>query len=134
MKSNKQRREELKTKKLARAIKRTNLSRQRPLDAVNCNPGLLVPNNSYGTPEFVQRGFYIDVPFTCVSCGKEEVWTPSQQKWWYEVARGDTRTSANRCRNCRRKERERKNEARRIHLKGLERKQTQRSSKTESAS
>ena len=131
MKSNKQRRAELKTKKLTRAIKRSNVVRQRPLNAVNCNPMLLVPNNSYGTPDFVQRGFYIDVPFTCVRCGKEEVWTPTQQKWWFEVAKGDTRTSANRCRNCRRKERERKHEARRVHLDGLQRKAASLPTKTE---
>lgn len=122
MKSNKQRREELKSKKLMRDLKRSNKVRGRPLNAVNCNPDLLTPNNSYGTPDFVRDGYYVDQKFTCVDCGKEETWTPTQQKWWYEVAKGDTRTSANRCRNCRRKQRERKNEARRVHLEGLQKK------------
>ncbi|MFT3786282.1 MAG: zinc-ribbon domain containing protein [Tepidisphaeraceae bacterium] len=66
--------------------------------------------------------FYEDQPFTCVDCGKHEVWSAAQQKWWYEVAKGDVWTVAQRCRLCRRRERERKNEARSVHLEGLARK------------
>lgn len=87
-----------------------------------CNPALLAPYNSYGQPQFVWYGFYEDQPFDCVGCGKQEVWTATQQKWWYEVAKGDVNTGASRCRNCRRKERERVAEARRVHLEGLARK------------
>lgn len=79
----------------------------------------LAPNNSYDEPEFVKRGYYRDKPFTCRDCGKDQVWTASQQKWWFENARGDVFTQASRCRNCRRRERERRNAARRIHLDGL---------------
>lgn len=78
--------------------------------------------NSYSRgshPEFVERGYYEDEPFICRDCGKAEVWTASQQKWWFEVAKGAQFTRASRCRNCRRRERERRNEARRIHLEGL---------------
>lgn len=86
------------------------------------NVSVLAPTNSYGRPDFVQRGFYIDTTFTCKDCGKSEVWTSRQQKWWYEVAKGDMFTLATRCRPCRRKEGHRRTEARRIHLEGLERK------------
>jgi hypothetical protein len=58
------------------------------------------PNNSYGA-----RLYYEDTPFTCIDCGKEEVWTAEQQQWWYEVARGPIYSQANRCRECRRKRR-----------------------------
>src|SRR4051812_35983077 len=54
------------------------------------------PNNSYSPPEF-----YEDRPFICVDCGKEEVWTAAQQKWWYEVAKGPIYSRAVRCRACR---------------------------------
>jgi len=128
MKSNKQRREELKRKKAERATRRENRG------AIPVDVQKLAPDGSYDTPDFAQRGGYIDVPFQCIDCGKSEVWTATQQKWWYEVAKGGVWTTARRCRNCRCKERERKNEARRIHLEGLERKQTERSAKTKSTS
>ena len=86
------------------------------------NPGLLRPTNSYGIPDFVEREFYVDRPFRCKDCGKSELWTASQQKWWYEVAKGDVWTVAVRCRPCRRRERERKAQARRVHQEGLARK------------
>ena len=86
------------------------------------NPGLLRPTNSYDIPDFVRREFYVDRPFQCKDCGKWETWTASQQKWWYETAKGDVWTVAVRCRPCRRLERERKANARRIHQEGLARK------------
>ena len=54
------------------------------------------PNNSYSA-----RLYYEDMPFTCVDCGREEVWTAAQQQWWYEVAQGSIYTTAIRCRACR---------------------------------
>ena len=86
------------------------------------NATLLRPDNSYGFPDYVERGYYLDKPFTCKDCGKQEVWAATQQKWWYETAKGGVWTMATRCRLCRRRERERRNEARRVHLEGLERK------------
>jgi Probable zinc-ribbon domain len=86
------------------------------------NPSLLRPTNSYSIPDFVEREFYVDKPFRCKDCGKSEIWTASQQKWWYETAKGDVWTTAIRCRPCRRRERIRKGAARRIHQEGLARK------------
>ena len=127
MKSGKQRRLELDTKKKARAAKsaakRTASARAtRELEAargVSVNRELLAPHGSYSEPEFVTRGFYVDQPFQCVHCGKEEVWTAAQQKWWYEVAKGNVFTTARRCRACRRRERDRREESRRAHLEGF---------------
>ena len=68
----------------------------------------LAPNNSYGKPEFVERGYYLDRPFTCAGCDSEEIWTAAQQKWWYEVAKGYVYSLAKLCRACRRKKREKK--------------------------
>jgi len=86
------------------------------------NPTLLRPTNSYSIPDFVEREFYVDKPFQCKDCGKSEIWTASQQKWWYETAKGDVWTTAIRCRSCRRRERIRKADARRIHQQGVARK------------
>jgi putative zinc ribbon protein len=59
------------------------------------------PNNSYSPPTF-----YEDMPFTCVDCGAEELWTAEQQKWWYEEAKGPVQSTAVRCRACRQARRE----------------------------
>lgn len=125
MKSGKQKRAEIKAKRKAAGMRsHTNQPevRLRPVLGPPVNEALLAPNNSYGAPDFVYRGYYVDRPFRCVDCGKEEVWTGTQQKWWYEVAKGFAYSTAIRCRLCRRRERARRDEARRIHLQGLERK------------
>jgi hypothetical protein len=83
------------------------------------NPANLRPTNSYGTPEFVQRGYYVDRPFHCKACGSAQLWTDTQQKWWYESAKGDVWTVAILCRPCRQRERARKAAARETHLSGI---------------
>jgi Probable zinc-ribbon domain len=62
--------------------------------------------------------FYVDKPFTCRDCGVDQVWRATQQKWFYEVAKGDLSATAVRCLPCRRKERERKAKARADSLLG----------------
>ena len=53
--------------------------------------------NTYGDlPEF-----YIDRPFTCRVCGKEEIWKAESQKWYYEEAKGHTDALAVECHDCR---------------------------------
>lgn len=86
------------------------------------NTTKLAANNSYSTPDFVSRGFYMDEPFTCKDCGVEEVWRATQQKWWYETIQGDVWTTAVRCNACRKKENARKTLARKSHLEGLAKK------------
>ncbi len=127
MKSNKQRRRELKELQIKRKAKaialRENSNREKiPTDAVLCHSDLLAPSNSYGVPPFVTRGYYVDIPFQCVDCQKQEVWLATQQQWWYEVAKGNVESRANRCRSCRKIEHDRKIEARRIHLEGVAKK------------
>ncbi len=86
------------------------------------DPTALAPNNSYDEPDFVKRRYYLDQPFTCAGCSSPEVWTATQQKWWYEVAKGSLFATAKFCRTCRRKEQARRVEARRIHLEGIAKK------------
>lgn len=52
---------------------------------------------SFEQPTFAGR-FYLDWKFACKDCGKVEIWTGRQQKWWYEVARGEVEQVAVRCR------------------------------------
>jgi hypothetical protein len=130
VKSGKQRRTEILADRRARAEKNVaaRASRVAPgadLDEARtapCNPEALAPYNSYGVPPFVARGYYVDTGFACSGCQKEEVWRATQQKWWYEVAKGNVESRAKLCRACRRVERERRAEARRIHLDGVARK------------
>lgn len=73
----------VKGKAMAAAVELKNT----PCRMIPVNEKLLAPNNSYGAPDFVRRGYYTDRVFRCVDCGAEEVWTGTQQKWWYEVAK-----------------------------------------------
>lgn len=127
MKSNKQKRLELAAKRQRREKKAVVVATQTrslvPYGTVPVNPTALRPYVSYGAPLFVTRGFYVDQPFSCRDCGKEEIWTAAQQKWWYEIAKGEVWSGAIHCRACRRRERERKAEARRVHLEGVAKKQ-----------
>jgi len=102
--------------KAERAARRSSLA---PLDRLPVTLSLLTPSPILGLPQFVQRGCNVDEPFTCRDCGRAEVWTALQQKWWFEVAHGDIWTQAIRCRPCRARERLRRAEARRVHLEGL---------------
>jgi hypothetical protein len=103
-----------KEKRAAAVAERARRHKQRLLDEVDINAvavdatKLAGWERSYSTPLYVTRGFYVPIPFTCKDCGKAEVWTPRQQKWWYEEAKGEPFSSATRCRPCRRRQRDRK--------------------------
>lgn len=125
MKSGKQRREELKAKRANRAEKaKAEVVSDKIAAGVAVNVEALAPCNSYGIPDFVERGYYVDRDFVCEACGREETWTARQQKWWYEVAKGYVYSTAKLCRPCRRLERDRKAKARKVHLEGVDRKRS----------
>ena len=86
-----------------------------PIGALPADQAKLVHDNTYGP----RPRYYIDVRFTCVECGVEEVWTAADQKWWYEEAKGKIASTANRCATCRRKRRLRRSQERRVHIEGL---------------
>lgn len=132
MKSTKQRRTEIKTHRTERNKKRAERLKQEMLEvraryltdaagsgAVMVSKELLGHHVSYSDPEFLSRGTYLPMHFVCADCGKQEIWTGEQQKWWYEIAKGDLFSIAKRCRPCRAKERKRKADARQVHLDGL---------------
>ena len=66
--------------------------------------------------------YYVDEWFTCKDCGKEELWTAKQQQRWYEVQGGVIESIAIRCHDCRRKEKQRREAARKSHLEGITKK------------
>lgn len=133
-KTARQRREELKHRRanrraLAKAAVNTvspasvlKLRKNQPLGYAPVETAYLKTDNSYSVPCFVARGFYQPMPFVCKDCGKHEVWTAKQQKWWYENARGSVWTTATRCRDCRARERARIAAAREAYYAGLARK------------
>lgn len=136
MTSGKEKRQALKARRTvkrdaARAERQAELARrrrQRLLDEVDVNAVAvdaekLAGYQSYSVPLYVTRGFYVPIPFTCKDCGKAEVWTPRQQKWWYEEAKGEPFSSAVRCRPCRRRLRDRKTAQKRASEVGRARKQ-----------
>ena len=55
------------------------------------------PHNSWGGVPL----YYEDKEFTCVDCGRVEVWSAEDQKWWYETAKGYIFSTAVRCLACR---------------------------------
>jgi Probable zinc-ribbon domain len=123
MKSNKQRRAEIKARRLLRAIKKCDAPGYRNLTLAPCesapvNRAALKPYNSYGMPEFEAREFYMPVSFTCRDCGVNEVWTAKQQKLWYEDWQGPVFSIALRCRPCRAFVRARKSAARTATIAG----------------
>jgi hypothetical protein len=124
MKSGKKRAAEIKTRHNQRALKRRS-GKTEPLREPHSfltapvNEALLAPYKSCGVPKFVERGFYVAAPFRCAGCGAAEIWMATQQKWWYEVAKDYVYSTAKLCRPCWCKEQERRDGARRVHLKGL---------------
>lgn len=130
--SGKRRRAEIKAARLRRAEKRKELLRMTLFPAVSAcvvsghqtlvNSSQLAPDGSYDAPEFVWRGYYQDLPFRCVDCDAEEIWSAERQKWWYEVIKGGVWTTAKRCKACRDKDRERRELARKSYFEGMERK------------
>ena len=106
MKSNKQRRAEIKQLRLERAARIARSLQAAPwtghahmAGVEPADTALLARlNNSYDA----MPRYYADRPFRCRDCGAEEVWTAKQQKWWYEVVKANINSGATRCLPCRR--------------------------------
>lgn len=109
----------LKRAKALAGIDTTDESIEPPPGAVMADQNELAHNNTYG---FLPL-FYVDKVVDCRDCGAEEVWSAENQKWWYEVAKGNINTDAVRCRACRDNEKARKDAARKVHLEGLAKKE-----------
>jgi hypothetical protein len=111
MKSNKQRRDEIRSRRLERAERLAKqIAKQNP-DTVIA-PGIVLAdrdalarhNNTYAE---LPR-YYLDRPFICHDCGASCVWTAKQQKWWFEQMHGSIWSQPLRCLPCRRARRARR--------------------------
>ncbi|BEP37308.1 hypothetical protein GmRootV59_42790 [Variovorax sp. V59] len=107
MKSNKQRRAEIRARRLERAAHiEAQMRKSNQLRASLRSPGfepadvgvLERHNNTVGP----LPTYYVDRAFICRECGSEEVWTAKQQKWWHEVVHGSIESCAVHCLACRR--------------------------------
>lgn len=114
-KSGKQRREEIRRKRVERA-ERLQQAAQRP-DArwasrdngareAGVEPADRELLTRLNHPDATLPDRYLDTVFECRDCGEAQVWTAKQQKWWYEVAQGAIDSRAVRCLPCRRKRRD----------------------------
>jgi Probable zinc-ribbon domain len=121
MKSGRQRRDEIRLRRRARSERPHRYITppwqvdRIPRGAVAADLEKLWHDNTYGRRPL----YYLDVSFSCIDCGKSEIWTAAQQKWWYEEAKGLIASRANRCRECRRTRRMRRSQDRRVHIEGL---------------
>lgn len=86
-----------------------------PIDDSKINTCGVMPRR--GIPDFAGK-YYLDYPFTCIDCGSRQVWTGAQQKWWHEELGANWERIAVRCSDCRRKERARRDEARKAAQEG----------------
>lgn len=106
--SNRQKRAVLKSKSNSKALKQSLRRRAEALEiailkgAVAADPDQQVTARSLTTKPL----YYVDQAYTCKDCGKEDVWTAAQQKWYYEVAKGPVEGRAIRCLACRRQRRQ----------------------------
>ncbi len=84
-----------------------------PADAIPAALELQNPQGTWSPPLF-----YRDISFRCEDCRKREVWSATQQRWYYEIAKGPVHARAIRCRSCRKKHRDetlRQREMLRLH-------------------
>jgi hypothetical protein len=72
-----------------------------PEDALPAALELQNPQGTWWPPLF-----YRDISFHCQDCGKHEVWSATQQRWYYEIAKGPVQATAKRCGACRKKHKE----------------------------
>ena len=100
MNSNKQKRKLLKAKRRQRAEKiRLKISEQLVYGRLKADHVKLTHINSYGgLPDY-----YDEIEFRCRDCGIYEIWTASQQKFYFEECKGHTSAIAVNCKSCRNK-------------------------------
>lgn len=80
-----------------RILNLTRLQQRNHPSAVAADHRKLSHVNTYGSlPEC-----YLDQPFVCRKCGKTEIWKASDQKWYYEEAKGHIDAKAVECHDCR---------------------------------
>ena len=133
MSSSKQKRQKL---KLTRSARKAEVERIELLVALKKGTVIAVDRSKVFSRSVLPTipDYYRDTLFTCKDCGEQEVWTAKQQQRWHEEQGGEIEAIAIRCRACRRKEKLRREAARKIHLEGIARKRPQSQAMKSSAS
>ena len=121
MSSSKQKRQRL---KLTRAERKAEVERVELLASLKKGTIIAVDRSKVFSRSVLPKipDYYRDTLFTCKDCGEQDLWTARQQQRWYEEQGGEIEAIAIRCRACRRKEKLRRETARKIHLEGVARK------------
>ena len=88
---------------------------KKPEGAIWADPARMVSVSAYP----VLPLYYADKAFTCARCGAAQLWSAKQQKFWYEIAKGEIQSTATHCRPCRKALRTEKTLAKSRHYKGL---------------
>ena len=101
MKSNKQRKSEIKLRRWQRQQAQREAAKPKlkllPAGVLKADMERLAQLNGSC---FWHRGYYEDRVYRCRDCGADCVWTARDQKWWYEQAQAHLDSVANRCRPC----------------------------------
>ena len=100
MKSNKQRKTEIKQRRWTRMEqqRKAALLPAMPHAALAADTQLLALIHGQS---FCHVGYYVDISYSCCDCGAACVWTAQDQKWWCEQVQGSLYASASRCKDCR---------------------------------
>ena len=103
MKSNKQRKSEIKLRRWQRQQAQREAAKPTlnplPAGVLQADMARLAQLNG-ACSYFWHRGYYEDRAYCCRDCGADCVWTARDQKWWYEQVQGNLDSVAVRCRPC----------------------------------
>jgi predicted RNA-binding Zn-ribbon protein involved in translation (DUF1610 family) len=124
MSSSKQKRQKRQKLKLTRTERKAELERVELLAGIKKGTIIAVDRSRVFSRCAIPKipDYYRDTWFTCKDCGEHDLWTAKQQQRWYEQQGGEIEAIAIRCHACRRKDKLRRETARKIHLEGLARK------------
>lgn len=119
--SNKQKREDLVARRMARTKKKgekTLICGLKKGTIVRSDPSKVFSRSVL--PKIPE--FYSDIEFECRDCGVVECWTAKMQKRYYEEQHGEIEGLPIRCNACRKNERARSKEVRHLHMEGIRKK------------
>jgi len=127
MKSGRQRREEIKGQRnsetqSATRRKQSRARRRVPWETCRWTSRLSRRTRATARLRLLCAAIIRTLLFVVVAVAKRRSGQRTQQKWWYEVAKGYVYSNAKFCRPCRKRERARREEARRVYFEGIGRK------------
>ncbi|BCE01991.1 zinc-ribbon domain containing protein [Marinicellulosiphila megalodicopiae] len=105
MKSGKQRKSEIKSKRKKNDLPLELLLKGKTYDEAKLISGSIIWADQSELKHNITEGklpeYYFDQDFVCIECSAKSIWTAKSQKWWYESAKGSIWSKASRCPKCR---------------------------------